>query len=280
MTPICELIGPDRSQVLPLLEGAPPNYLDVVARAVIAGNSPGHVWVDDPTAPTSAFIIDKGSCYYLAGAANNGTFNAALTRMIKEELAPQARAAASHGFKLYYSSPLWEDKITQIFSSAELRRRERSMFEIYPARVEAAAMDQRLPSGAGVRRIDASLLSRADLANMDRLLDEIHTTWASSADFVAKGFGYCVLLESSVACWCTGEYPVDGRIGIGIETVEEYRQRGYARAAATAFVLHSAANGATAIWDAWSSNIPSIVLAERLGFQRVADYNAFVGLFL
>lgn len=57
--------------------------------------------------------------------------------------------------------------------------------------------------------------------------------------------------------------------GYGLWTEEAYRGRGYALAAvsaATKFVLDQ---GAVAVYDAYTTNIPSLRVARRLGFRQV-----------
>jgi hypothetical protein len=46
-------------------------HLGFVMDAITAGNSPGAIWVDDPTAPRSAFVWDTTHSLYLGGDANN-----------------------------------------------------------------------------------------------------------------------------------------------------------------------------------------------------------------
>src|SRR5438105_6383297 len=104
-------------RVLPLLEGAPPNYFDIVARAVIAGNSPGAIWVDDPATPKSALVRDKGYCYYLAGDPTNANFNYALESLISAQIAPEAITAGRPIFKLYYTSPDWQSQVETVFGA-------------------------------------------------------------------------------------------------------------------------------------------------------------------
>src|SRR5207249_1363774 len=117
-------------RVLPLLEGGTPNYFDIVARAVIAGNSPGTIWVDDTGTPKSALIHDKGYCYYLAGEPNNADYDHALESLISGQIAPEAIAAGHPVFKLYYTSTGWESRAEDIFGAATLDRRERAYFTL------------------------------------------------------------------------------------------------------------------------------------------------------
>ena len=78
---------------------------------------------------------------------------------------------------------------------------------------------------------------------------------------------------------CTAEYVSGGRCGIGIETVPAYQGRGIATLTASAFAGYCATWSITPHWDAWSSNLPSVVVAEKVGFRKVETYSVLVADF-
>lgn len=265
------------ARVLPLLEASQPNYFDVVARAVIAGNSPGTIWVDNIAQPKSSLMRDNEYCYYLVGDADNTAFNTGLQKLLTEQIAPEALAKGTGIFKLYYSSPQWESKVESIFEAVKFTRRERSLFAF--DRPILPDWKAKLPASASVRLIDADLLGSTDLGNLQHVVNEIHSTWASLDDFLSIGFGYCLLLDNQIACWCTAEYVEGANTGVGIETMEEYWGRGFATLTAAAFVEHCVTRGIAAYWDAWRSNSASLVVAEKVGFKKLQDYTIYFGNF-
>lgn len=56
---------------------------------------------------------------------------------------------------------------------------------------------------------------------------------------------------------------------VSIDTVEAWRRRGYAAAAAHALIEYMRARGKRAVWAAFESNTASLQLAARLGFSPV-----------
>jgi GNAT superfamily N-acetyltransferase len=56
---------------------------------------------------------------------------------------------------------------------------------------------------------------------------------------------------------------------VSIDTLEAWRRRGYASAAAHALIEHMRARGKRAVWAAFESNTASLQLATRLGFTPV-----------
>ena len=264
-------------RVLPLLGGSQPNYFDIIARAVVAGNSPGSIWVDDASKPKSSLIRDKHYCFYLVGDPDNEAFNAALRNLVTEQIAPEALATGQGIFKLFYSTLGWESKVESIFNQATLTIRGRTLFTLdHPTLPDWRA---KLPAAAVIRPIDRELLTSTNLQGLQSIVSEMLSTWASLDDFLALGFGYCLVYGERIACWCTAEY-VDGKaIGVGIETVEQHWGKGFATLTAAAFVEHCTAHGIAAYWDAWTSNVASRVVAEKVGFKKMQEYSIYFGTF-
>jgi RimJ/RimL family protein N-acetyltransferase len=71
----------------------------------------------------------------------------------------------------------------------------------------------------------------------------------------------------------------EGKCGIGIETVEEHQGKGFATAVAAEFVRHALALGFKPHWDCWANNLPSIRVAEKVGFEDAHDYKGAIGGF-
>ncbi len=266
---IHELTGENRKNALPLLEGTEPSYYNLVMRAVIAGNSPGNIWADSDTKPTSALMRDVGHCYYLAGDPNNTAFAHDLQRHIAEQIAPQAVAKGRDVFKLHYTSSSWEARFEQVFLNTVSKKRSRSLFILEQPVI--TDWRNRLSPSARIQQIDAELL-RHPPCNAQPVIEEVTAMWGSVGDFLGKGFGFCLLYEDRIVCWCTAEYGSSKGVGVGIETHAEYYNRGFATLTAAAFVEYCAARDLTTFWDAWSDNLPSLAVAEKVGFKKQAGY--------
>ena len=111
------------------------------------------------------------------------------------------------------------------------------------------------------------------------MVHEIESCWYSLRDFLKNGFGYSLVNEDEIACRCTAEYVSPGKCGIGIHTAEEYRGRGHATITASAFVDYCVSQHMVPHWDSWTTNLPSIGVAERVGFRRLLDYSVCLGDF-
>ena len=241
-------------------------HLSLVIDAIIAGNTPARVWADDLVTPRAALAWDGAHCLYLAGAADHSD---ACRKLFEREIAPTGRGM----FKLYGT----EAATSAVLAGQALRRRERVLYR--GDRLAVSGWPQRVPAGFEVSAIGNQIPGLSALANFAEVAAEIGSCWPAMADFLRAGFGFCAHDADTIVCWCTAEYVSDGRCGIGIETVAACRGRGFATLTASAFAECCAERNVVPHWDAWSDNLPSVAVAEKLGFRKIESYPVFVGRF-
>ncbi|SRR5712691_243809 len=237
-------------------------HLSLVIEAIIAGHSPARIWVDDPT-PGTALIWDGAHCVYLACPADN---SGGWQEAFRHHIAP----SAPNLIKLYTGGPIRLPGYT-------LQRRERILYRLDRQAGRADRADPaQLPAGFTISEIGSGFDELGALENFAEVAAEISSVWNSIDDFKAAGFGFCVHDGRSIACWCTAEYVSAGQCGIGIETVPQFRRRGFATAATQAFLTHCSARQITPHWDSWADNTPSIAVAEKTGFRKIETYSILV----
>lgn len=250
-------------------------HLTLALDAIAAGNTPAMAWADDRKQPAAAYLWDKAHCHFFVGDAVSPAFVQAVRELIRLELAPKAVAEGKAFLKIHTSSTAWESQIASIFEFAALVRRERVFLVLESLR--RPDWRQSIPPGFVVRPIDAELLDSDSLAGIDVLREEIATGWHSQEDFLRTGFGFCLLGGDAIVTWCTAEYASAGKCGIGIETAVEHMRRGYATLTASAFVEHASGLGIRPYWDSWKANLPSVMVARKVGFRFLAEYQVFTG---
>lgn len=130
------------------------------------------------------------------------------------------------------------------------------------ARVEHAAVDVRWIE-PGTTDVEALLAGVPDDLGDEIVGAAQHTAVACAwVDGRAAAFAY--------APWCTEQW-----FDISIDTIEEFRRRGLARACADALIARHAAGGRQPVWGALADNEPSLALARALGFEAVAEVAIF-----
>ncbi|MHA2226779.1 MAG: GNAT family N-acetyltransferase [Candidatus Hodarchaeales archaeon] len=256
-------------------------HLRFTIDAVIAGNTPGRIWVNDSSHPSSVFLWDGFHCYYLVGNSNNEDFNNGFKQLLIKKIAPQAVENNREIFKLEYSSKEWESVIESILKEKKPVKSLRIFLTL--SKPLTPKWQETLPSDFNVRKIDKKLLE-SDVKNVQTIIDEITSCWVSVGAFLERGFGFCLIHEpkkgkEEVQGWCTGEYFSQGKCGIGIHTFPHFQKRGFATAMASAFIEQCFSLNIQPHWDASANNQVSVRVAENVGFEKLHLYNVFMGSF-
>lgn len=227
--------------------------------AVLAGDAPGEVWVDEIAHPQVGFAMTSEG-HYLAGDARQTSSYAGLRKIIP----PNAY--------LVMDSPAWETVLDQVWVNRAARRHPREHWRFHEQRLPH--WRDLVPASFLVAPVDAELLGKKELKNHPAVAGWVEG-WHSSAYFLQHGFGFCVLHGETIASWCLADCASGPHCEIGIQTDRAYRRRGLAKVAVAAAVEHCLANGFTAIgWHCLSSNTGSRAVAEKVGFVKARDYFA------
>ncbi len=264
-------LDPDRLPLAADLFAALDYHLAVPA--ILAGNAPGRVYVDDPRRPSAALACTPHR-FYLSGDPGVASFNEGLRRHFLEEVYPRALAGGGPPLCGLYHAPGWEGAIAAILAGKDpVVEPRRYLAHTDTAREEHPA----LPEGYLLRAVDADLLAERAWRNREALCEEMCSERPSVDEFLAKSFGVCITCGDEIAAWCLSEYNTADRCEVGIETVAGHRRKGLGTAAAQALVEMAAAHGVRRVgWHAWAPNVPSIATAHAAGFADVCAYSIFV----
>jgi len=251
-------------QALAILSGL--EYF-VHLNAVIDGQHPGRVFADRVTHPTVAFVWTKWGYYYLAGDVSNARFNRSLYELLAEELIPASLALGERDLILCPFPVGWEDQLGAILQHRKPMRLFRRSFTFYPARfARHHGWESKVPAGFRVQRLDVELIERTE-----KQLE----TWRSVGDFLARGFGFCLLHDGNVVSECLSAFVSRGKVEISIDTAQDYRRRGLATLVASAFIEHCLARDLEPNWECWWQNAASCSLAAKLGFKAQTDHPVY-----
>jgi predicted acetyltransferase len=127
--------------------------------------------------------------------------------------------------------------------------------------------------------IDKSFLQQELVQNLQYVKSEIQWMWPSPETFYSKGFGFAAQIENRIVCWCTAEYVSTKKCGIGIETIQEFRNYGIASSTVSHFVDYCQDHNITPYWECDQDNVASIRVAENVGFERVQESKFWAGTF-
>lgn len=251
-------------------------YRDVSAAAVINGNNPGTIWVDNKNKPRSAFM-DSPEGYILVGDPSNKNFSNALNKLFVEQIYPESSKKGKHSFEIHCTG-IWEDRIYNVILKGKLPVKIPCAHYLF-REMKIPDWKERLPEGFEIYRVDRQFLKKNYFKGFDEVISRVEE-WGSVDNFIEKGFGFCLVHEDTIISRCIADCVSDTRCEIGIGTNHEYRNRGFGALTATATVEYSLDNGFSEIgWHTSQTNIASRKTALAVGFEKVEDYYVYSACF-
>lgn len=215
--------------------------------------------------PRLASFFEAGETYaclfrhmlFLGGGYDGEAF-----RFITQELLDVNHRARQPVLYVFAGDPAWERAFQEKFPGKG-RVYARSLYGIKPVPGEIA-----LPET--VREIRGEL----PLDNFGMIRDEVlgTGTYNDMDDFFSRGICFAPVIDAKVCGFCTSEYPSQNAVAIGIEVLEEYQRRGYAKAMTRAFLSKAAQRDLFVYWECWSKNLASVRTALACGFQKQAEH--------
>jgi RimJ/RimL family protein N-acetyltransferase len=261
----------------------------LITVAVIEGRCPGDIYVDDAQDPRTGLLWDhvEGELY-LAGETHSEAFNRAANDLIRNEIRSKAETQLPHlsEFTLFAHPDRWGDRLDVVLRGTNPMLHQRRHFTLKEPRVGWRAQ---LPEGFAMTPLDATLLTRGDLAGIDTTREWVLGDWRTAHAFEREDRGFCLIHRNELVSWCASEYTcrlVPGGVRaceVGIYTREGYRRQGFATLVAAATVERCLAEGIERIgWHCWASNLGSAATARKVGFELAdeqpvwnACFNAF-----
>lgn len=237
-----------------------------VLTAVLAHHRRGKIFVDDLETPQSAFVWSPAVWCFLAGKPDNHTFNEG----VRDALFNQGITEQPVFIWLWVcESEAWHTALQFI---AQPRQPVSSSRLYYRCDVLQINGREYLPPGFTVQPINVDLRNRADVTLPEDVVNWIAEI-GTPEEFDAHSFGFVALHGRDVAAWCMADGIAGHCTELGVHTQEEFRRRGLATAVTALAVEHAFSRGLTEVsWQCDAENIPSIHVAEKVGFQLMRAY--------
>jgi len=228
-------------------------------KALIAGNAPGEIYVDDLMNPMSALLLSP-ECNLIVGDANNKVFN----NEIKDKL--------DFFVQVTCDNEEWEIKIHEIHNNIAMRKYIRRYYKLEEFKYNDYLND--LDKEYVIEYVDVSILDKLNYENSDKIKN-----WFNFND-INKFKDYClgsyIRKGNKILSWCLVDCIVDDKIEIGITTDNDYKRKGLGAIVVAATVNASMSKGISDIgWHCVDTNIGSIKTAEKVGFKKIKTYSCF-----
>jgi GNAT superfamily N-acetyltransferase len=244
------------------------------ALAIIEGNNPGWVFVDDLDTPGAALVWAQGiEGFYLVGDANSAVFLEELDVYTEQVLRPRLRNLGVAWFEIS-GDENWNPAIENVFGKRNLENSQQWVYTLRPTGHKPVAQLGAV-GDCKLLRVDQHLLVDLSVGNKEFLFSKLIQFWGSVDTFLNTGLGYVLVDREEIASLCCSGF-VAGNIHVmDIETEASHRRKGYAETVARAFVAECIEKHLQPHWDCMAENTASARLAEKLGFIQSHVYTLY-----
>ena len=244
----------------------PPSGNFIEPKAVIDLNNPGWVFADSLTRPKAAMVWSQGNYgFYLLGKYT-AQHAIALNRLIDTTIIPRLVSKKIDDFEFSGVPPITDEDLESIFKSRSLSSWKQTVFKYN----NGHSVPDIIPQQGKLCDIKEVLTENPAFVN-----EVILNYWESLGAFYAKADGYCVLVDNVIASWAITGWIAGNIHEITIETVDIHRQKGYAKACASALINCYLKKGYIPHWECETANTPSAKLAEGFGFVKSNEYMCY-----
>ncbi|MBW3111619.1 GNAT family N-acetyltransferase [Bacillus sp. MCCB 382] len=240
--------------------------------AVIDGDHPGRVFVDDLMAPTSGFIwLGSQNGFIFMGDADNEEFNVKLNYFFHPVIKPDAHKVGLTAFEAIGNHLKWNKTLKKVYGENIIGYNQK-VYELKESDYRKQN-EPELDQGYEVMKITRDILEdNGVLGNINFLRSKILEFWPSFERFLDKGIGYAAIYENEVVSVCFSGVVAGNVHGVDIETVKHHQGKKLGQRVAHSFVRECLEKHLTPYWDCMEINQPSVSIAENIGFENTLNY--------
>ncbi|NSW52593.1 MAG: GNAT family N-acetyltransferase [Anaerolineae bacterium] len=214
--------------------------------ALLEGNAPGRVFVDDPARPALALLSVDGAFCYLHGTGNPPILPQKLEPLLFETLLPHN---PDREVALFTFDENWFQAAASLLAGRNMLTIGRKVFRFQPARFRS------LPDWRGALPVDC---------RMEEIIEP-------DAHGQPQWQGVRLCRGENILGECRAVFAGRGEVEIDIHTAPQWQGRGYATLTASAFIEICLAQGLLPNWSCWPEREASIAIAKKLGFDPLPD---------
>lgn len=234
-------------------------YSKPLVFCVIDGNIDGSIYVDNIEKPKTALVILE-DMLFLGGQASNSQFNAEVYDLLFNKV---FNSMNEEYFDFYIMSNEFRVKIEPIFGSKIHGKPVRKTFLFSRGNfLQHLNWRDKLPDNYKMEFIGGNFIN-------EHVYDK--EFWKLST----KRFGFSLVNGNEVVSECIAIFVGGGQAEISVDTIEKYRNKGFAKIVCSAFIEYCISIGLTPNWGCWDFRTASIALAKRLGFIEINDEIVF-----
>lgn len=244
------------------------NFNKLFTKSVVNLNFEGKIFVDDLKNPQTFYIIHPYGMSLLVGESNNASFN----KWLKDYSLNITKKRTAHEWMQAYPAE-WDIVLPDLFGEALIKsadnvqklesgiieRNTRINFRFDPEKFSQSKLAISDPA-INIRRTDAEVFR-----TMPGTVVPAHF-WKSEEDFLRNGVGFSLYYNDQIASTVYSAFIMDNQLELGIETVPEFRGKGFAQLVCQSILEYCIERHLEPIWACRLENTGSYILAQKLGF--------------
>jgi GNAT acetyltransferase len=245
------------------------------SKAAIEGMHSDRIFVDDLLSPTTGFIwLGSNNGFIFIGNEENADFNSQLNHHFNTVIKPDANKMGQTSFEAIGDHQKWNKTIKSVFGE-NLKGYNQKVYELQKYHY-IQKNELHFEQGYETVKITKSILENSGsetYRNIEFLQSKLLQFWPSFDRFLLHGVGYMVVYEKEIVSICLSGVVAGNVHGIDIETLPHHQGKKLAQKVTHAFVQDCFENEITPYWDCMEINLPSVSVAENIGFRNKLNYS-------
>lgn len=263
------LLQPEHYYILKrYLQNIDFNFL--FAQAVIDHCVRGRIYVDVADDPKTFYVVHNYGMSLLGGDHTNAEFNAAFKKYVFNTDKKRTQVEWLQVFP-----EQWNTVMNALFSDSLIRSGKRTNV----SDTVSVELNTRVNFTFNKKLFDEAKNQNNVLDHRIQLLENTKDVyeemtgsvipkafWNSSDDFKQRGVAFGLYYDGKLASTAFSSFRAPGQLELGIETVEEFKGRGFGEMVCTTLIDYCIEQNLEPIWACRLENVGSYRLAQKLGF--------------
>jgi RimJ/RimL family protein N-acetyltransferase len=242
---------------------------NLFARSVVEQQLPGSIYVDNINSPATFHVFHPYGMSLLFGKPDNKEFNSKLFDYCLNTNKIRTRYEWMQAFP----GP-WDSKLEELFrghlvkSADNLENDHHDKIELNTRVNFKFNINKYLEFKQNFSHKDFQI-ARTDKEIYEQMKGSVVPMYffENANHFYTQGVGFSLFYEGQLASTAFSAFILDRQLEIGIETIEKFRNKGFAKYTCSSLIDYCLDHNYEPVWSCKLENIGSYTLAQELGFE-------------
>jgi GNAT superfamily N-acetyltransferase len=246
---------------------------NLFARSVIERKISGQVFVDNIENPKTFYVVHPYGMSLLFGDSRNTEFN---NKFLDYSLNKYKIRDKFEWMQAYPND--WDKVLSELYSISMIKaseNKENKEFGIIELNTRINFKFNREKYSLNKKMIlpQTCVIVQTDKSIYGEMTGSVIPScfWDTADDFFSNGIGFSLLCNKKLAATAYSAFIHDNKLELGIETISEFRGKGFAQLACSALIDYCIEKDYEPVWACRLENLGSFRLAGKLGFEVYSE---------